>query len=195
MKLDKLTPLCKLAYKYGTDKCPQIRHLYTLVYYELLKDKKDIKKVLEMGIGCYFTMFKGYKTGASLYMWRDYFPNAHIYGADNMPRTIFARDRITTLLCDETKEEDLKKLINYVGADIDLFIDDGSHKAEHQIFMCKTVMPLLKKDVIYIIEDIINEQAIVDALPEYDCEVIKISSILKKEHLKDNEILIRVKNL
>ena len=45
------TDLCKLAYKYGTDKCPQLKHSYTPFYYQLLKSKRQkIKKILEMDI-------------------------------------------------------------------------------------------------------------------------------------------------
>ena len=45
-----------------------------------------------------------------------------------------------------------------------------------------------------LIEDIVDEQAIVDALPEYNCEVINITSKLKNENRSDNEVLIVVKH-
>ena len=77
-------------------------------------------------------------------MWRDFFPNAHIYGADIRPETIFNDERITTYLCDERKKEDLVNLIKNTGSDIDIFVDDGSHHLNDQIFTCKTLMPLLK---------------------------------------------------
>ena len=194
---NKKTPLCKLAYKYKTDKCPQIRHLYTLAYHKILKDnRKSIKKVLEMGIGAKKTMphVKNYKVGASLYMWRDFFPNAQIYGADSYHSTMFEDERIKTFLCNEREKEELESLIKNTGSDIDLFIDDGSHRQEDQVFMCRTLMPLLDRGVMYIIEDIVDEQAIVEALPEYDCEIINIYSKLKKENIKDNEVLIVVRH-
>jgi hypothetical protein len=168
------TPLCELAYKHRADKCPQINHNYTPFYYELLKDKKQsIKKVLELGVGNFKCMNKyvdNYKVGASLFMWRDFFPNAQIYGADILPEVMFEDDRIQTFLCDETKEEDLKKLIDQTGPDIDLFIDDGSHNGWHQIFTCKTLMPLLKKDVMYIIEDVRSIRSVSRNLSEYNCK-------------------------
>lgn len=137
-----MTPLCKLAYKYKTDKCPQIKHSYTPFYYELLKDK-DIKKVLELGIA----------KGGSLRMWRDFFPKAQIYGLDIVEETLIQEERITSYLCDETKEKDLRDVIKKIGSDIDLFIDDGSHRSNHQIFAAKILRPLLK-NAIYIIEDV-----------------------------------------
>lgn len=195
------TKLCKLAYKYGTDKCPRIKHNYTPYYYDLLKDKK-IKKVLEMGIGnypdmkhvdsCYDPRLKRtYIRGASLKMWRDFFPEAMIYGADNLPETIFEDERIKTFLCDETKEEDIKNLIKQTGRDIDLFIDDGSHKANHQLYLARTILPLLDKNVIYIIEDVGRPDWLVANLPEYKCEVPRLTNYVPHT-VKDRLLTIHI---
>lgn len=182
------TPLCKLAQKYGTDKCPQIKHNYTPHYYKLLKNKRNkIKKVLEIGIGYYEDMertevhlseYTGalYHKGASLKMWRDFFPNAKIYGADIELKTMFKDKRIKTFLCDETKEKDIKKLIIQTGSDIDLFIDDGSHARNHQVFLARNALPLLKKDVIYVIEDVTYPNYVIKRLRNYDCLNIFTSS-------------------
>jgi len=179
--------LDKLAYKYGTDKCPQLKHDYTTYYYEMFKDRRnEIKKVLEMGIGYYETMKhveikyddklkRHYHRGASLKMWRDFFPDAQIYGADIMPETMFEDERIKTFLCDETKKGDIENLVKQTGSDIDFFVDDGSHRYPHQIFLAKTILPLLKDDVIYIIEDTEFTRKISSALSDYDCEVVGFS--------------------
>ena len=99
------TELCKIAYKYKTDKCPQVKHVYTPVYYNMFNDiRNDVKKVFEMGI----------LGGASLRMWRDYFPNATIYGADILKDYTFKEDRIETFVCDETKKRDVKNLIKKI---------------------------------------------------------------------------------
>lgn len=173
------TELCNLAYKYGADKCPRIKHTYTPFYYELLKDKqKSIKKVLEMGVGC---------TGASLYMWRDFFTNAAIFGADIIPELMFEDDRITTFVCDQTNKDDLTKLVKNTGVDIDLFIDDGSHQWRDQIFTCKNLLPLLKKDVIYIIEDVRFPGSVERGLAEYDCLIPDLS----KRYTDNNLVLVR----
>lgn len=193
--LSDLTELCKLAYKYGSDKCPQLNHNYTPFYYELLKSrKKSIRKVLELGIG-YFTVMRhveklrgSYLRGASLYMWRDFFPNAQIYGADILPETIFEDERIKTYLCDERVKEDLVKLIENIGSDIDLFVDDSSHHVSDQVFTCQILMPLLKKDVIYIIEDVSHSKALAKALDRYECWVPQIS------RLGGDDQLVVVKN-
>ena len=168
------TPLCKLAYRYRTDKCPRIKHVYTPFYYELFKEKKQfIKKVLEMGIGYDETMRHCgnlYKVGASLRMWRDFFPNAQVHGADISPVAMFTNERITTHLCDERKKSDIERLVEKTGSDIDLFVDDGWHHYNTQIFLAKTILPLLNNNVIYIIEDVSHNRTIARALSEYNCE-------------------------
>ena len=131
----------------------------------------QIKKVLEMGVGDAKEMASAktshYQTGASLRMWRDFFPNALIFGADIESRMMFKTDRIETFVCDQSDKEDLMRLIDKTGSDIDLFVDDGSHIPEHQISTCLTLMPILKKDVIYVIEDI-SDLGILESFKDYD---------------------------
>ena len=182
------TPLCKIAYKHRTDKCPRIKHNYTPFYYEYLKDR-DIKKVLEFGIGYEGTMghVANYKTGASLYMWQEFFPKAQIFGADISPKAMIKDKRIKTYVCDETDEKQVKQLVSEIGGDIDLFIDDASHFVSHQILLAKTILPLLKKDVIYIIEDVGMPDHIRKALEGYVCEV---PNLRKKVHTSKDRLMI-----
>lgn len=169
-----VTTLCKLAFKYGSDKCPRIKHSYTPLYYRLLKDKRrKIKKVLEMGIGY----------AASLHMWHDFFPNAQIFGADNNPEALLESDRIKTFFCDERKKEDIVELIKNTGSDIDLFIDDGNHNSRRQAFLAKILMSQFQKDVVYIIEDVYYPNSIINALSEYDCQVFQFSPKFRDDRL------------
>ena len=140
--------LDELAVKYKTDKTPKLKHHYTDVYHELFKDRRNtVLKVCEIGIA----------EGASLFMWRDYFPNATIYGGDNDLERVFKlqlQERIKVFACDQHKSQDVESLIEQTGSDIDLFIDDGSHHPTDQLFTCAWIMPLLSKDSIYVIEDV-----------------------------------------
>ena len=191
------TPLCELAFKYKTDKCPQIGHTYTPRYYELLKDKKEsFKKVLELGVGTVVSMkhVKGYIPGASHRMWRDFFPNAMIYGTDIDPRCLFEDDRIKTFQVDTHRDwKKFSAIIKEIGYDIDLVIDDGPHKTPIQLVTVRRLMPILDKGVIYIIEDSHNPYAIRDNLPEYDCEVLDLTkepTELYKNGKNDNSLVI-----
>lgn len=143
--------LSRLAIKYRTDKVPQLGHSYTPYYHKLLKNR-IIKKVLEIGVGYPETMqhVPGYVTGASLFMWRDYFPGARIYAIENNEKAIINEDRIKTFLADQSSPEDLEKVIKEIG-DVDMIIDDGSHKTEHQIISAKYLIAHTK---LYIIEDV-----------------------------------------
>jgi len=179
------TELCELAEKYGADKCPQIGHQYTPFYYELFKDKRnDIKKVFEFGVGNMrqYKFIPNYTVGASLHMWRDFFPNAQIYGGDIVPESVFKDERLETFLCDERDKEQVIELIKKVGEDIDIFIDDASHHVHDQRFLCETVMPLLKKDVIYIIEDTRRHRMLAKQLPQYDCVGAKLLPNTRIKH-------------
>ena len=182
-----------IAYYYGSDKCPQIGHFYTEYYYGLLKDKREsIKKLLEIGVGAVENMnchCDWYQDAASLYMWQDFLPRAQIYGIDILPSLVFKDNRIETFLCDQYSKEDLEKLIDKIGSDIDIVIDDGSHKPKHQVFTCRTLMPLLKKDVIYIIEDV-GRPSIVYQLQDYDWHIVRKSQI---KHPNDRLIIIKNK--
>ena len=139
-----LTPLCELARKYGSDKF-SAKHSYSAWYWEQFKDRREtVKKVVEIGVG----------EGASLRMWREFFPNAMIYGGDIDPARCFADDRIDVTRCDQSKVEDLRQLIEHTGNDIDLFIDDGSHSPVDQLSTCLLLMAVLWPSVTYVIEDV-----------------------------------------
>lgn len=186
---DFKTPLCKLAFKYGTDKCPQIKHHHTETYYNLFKDKINtgqnfasgsVKKVLEIGI----------YSGASLRMWKEFFPGAEIYGIDIDPKTLIYEKNITTFICDQTNQKQLSKLIERIGSDIDIVIEDGSHNSADQVLACKNLMPLLNKDVIYCIEDV-RDMSIMEELSMYDCQYTKVRH---KNSFDDRVIVVRGKN-
>ena len=172
--------LTKLAIKYGTDKWG--KHTYTPYYFELLKERRHvIKKVIEIGTA----------EGASLFMWRDFFPNATIYGAEIDPARVALMEnqsRITMIQCDQTSEKDLKRVVAHTGTDVDLIIDDGSHILEDQIFSCKTLLPMFQKHLIYIIEDIQRWHTASKRLKEFDIEVPEL--IRTRHKRRDNYLVI-----
>lgn len=170
-KLYKLTELCEMGFKYGADKVPCVGHCYTPFYYEYLKEYRyKFRKILEVGVGDnrMIGAIKGSIIGASIHMWRDFFPNAMIYGADKAKECIFEEDRIKTFYCNENSKESIENLVKQTGTDIDLVIDDALHHTSNQIFLFENLMPLLDKKVIYIIEDCLHTRAIRKTFPEYD---------------------------
>jgi len=154
------TELCELATTFGTDKCNF--HHYTPHYHEMFKDRRnEVRKVLEIGIGDPASMAdpsgKPYQPGASLRMWRDYFPNATILGLDNNRSLLFYEERIWTRYADQGDENSIRTAILSLSGwtfGFDLIVDDGSHVPEHQVNTAKLLVPLLAPHGIYVIEDV-----------------------------------------
>lgn len=174
--------LSKLAKKYGTDRHPDSKHSYTPYYYNLFKkNRKKIKKILEIGVG----------EGSGLLMWQDFFPDAKIYGAEIDPKRIFKENRIDIFYCDQSSSENLKALIGITGSNLDFVVDDGSHKPEDQVLTCLTLMPLLNKKVVYIIEDV-ADFSIIKSLKDYDIEIPSLPR--KRDRYDDFLVVVRHKN-
>jgi demethylmacrocin O-methyltransferase len=195
------TPLCKLAFKYGTDKCPTLRHSSTPFYYELFRDRRRrVKKLLEIGIGFKrknpTKQYELYQVGASLMMWRDFFPNAEIYGIDVVPDSLIKGERIHTSLCDQSNKEQLENLIKEIGGDIDIVIDDGSHLHQHQVISARVLMPLLQKDVDYLIEDVQYNETVTRRLSSYNCMVVSFpfGTYRNRKNNIHNDRIVYLKN-
>lgn len=156
--------LTQLAKKYNVDKCPDIiskypTHSYISAYETILSPiREGATNVLEIGIGNVPLMsgiIDDYKPGCSLRMWRDYFPNATVYGCDILESVLFSEERICTFQVDQSQEQSLRTMISSIGiSDFDFIIDDGSHLPEHQELTFKTLWSFIKPGGIYIIEDV-----------------------------------------
>lgn len=161
-----MTRLCDLAKKYGCDKTVSIFHDYTPFYDQLLQGR-TVTRVLEIGIGSVASMshVKDYKPGASLRMWREYFPEAMIWGLDNDPGVMINERHILSLPCDQGNELSLTRVAYDLGH-FDLIIDDGSHQLPHQALTANTLIPkLLSPTGVYVIEDVIWRRELYALLP------------------------------
>lgn len=142
-----------LARKYDTDKGDQVTwsdkaHDYCNLHYQHLFGPLRYKKVklLEVGI----------LQGASLRMWRDYFPLGKIFGVDNDPILLFEDEpRIKCLLGDERYDEDMMVVGASYGP-FDIIIDDGCHNPDMQLKTLRNLYQYVKSDGYYVVEDIYN---------------------------------------
>jgi hypothetical protein len=133
-----------LGLSFGTDKSSW-GHDYLRFYEDYFrKFRRENIVFLEIGVA----------GGASLRVWRSYFSQAKIIGADINPESLrFRGNGISIEILDQSSIEDLTKLaINY--GPFDIVIDDGSHMWEHQIVSLKTLFPFLKNGGIYVVEDL-----------------------------------------
>lgn len=143
--------------KYGSDKSKV--HNYHLIYGSLFKKIKDVKKILEIGLGTNNDNIisnmgtKGYP-GASIRAFRDFFNKAIIYGADIDKKILFKEDRIKTFFADQTNLTDLKNIFKKTKGNYDLIIDDGLHAPYANVSVIIVSLKYLKKNGYLVIEDI-----------------------------------------
>ena len=97
----------------------------------------------------------GVQGGGSMQMWRQYFgKSAKIYGIDidskilNLPLI-----DVTLKVGDQNKEEFWNQFLSDIE-EIDCFLDDGGHTMSQQITTLINVWPKIKKDGVFICEDI-----------------------------------------
>lgn len=102
-----------------------------------------------------FVLFEvGVLNGGSIATWGEYFKNAVVVGVDINPDCKrFERDNIHVRIGDASDNNFLFDLFSEFGKP-DLFIDDGSHRWDHQIATLQYVFPLLSPGGYYIMEDI-----------------------------------------
>src|SRR5262245_28861100 len=161
--------LKELAQKYSNDKYHA--HSYIPFYESVFMGvRHEVKQVLEIGIG-YEHMMKPfvpeYVQGSSLKMWRDYFPNAKIYGIDNNDEALDGcrgLERIYTYICDQGSPLALLDLIARTGGEFDVVIDDGSHETKDQIITYKTLEPYMRRGGVYVVEDVREPEVVKRAI-------------------------------
>jgi hypothetical protein len=128
--------LDRLAKLWGTDKGLG-RHCYTQHYAAHLGRRRGaVEAVLEIGVGGYMDPHHG---GHSLFMWRNYFPRATVYGLDLFEKRLDAGARIVTLQADQADPDALQRALSGCPA-FDLIVDDGDHVGEHIIVSFETCL-------------------------------------------------------
>jgi hypothetical protein len=136
-------------------------HTYSNHYYSLFNHfKDDVKLVFELGLGTNNPNFLNNMTvngvpGSSLRVWRDYFINAQIYGADIDKDILFKENRIKTYYTDSLNATSIKIMWKKIGIqNFDIIIDDGLHTTTSNVNFFINSFNKLKKNGIYIIEDV-----------------------------------------
>ena len=205
------TDLCEIMGRHGSDKGSQniahSWHNYTIVYNALFSSRRgEPLRVFELGLGTNnvnlpSNMGKHGKPGASLRGWKEYFPNASIFGGDIDTDILFSEDRIKTYFCDQTnphiikymwKEEDLQQ-------PFDIIVEDGLHTFDANVCFFENSVQKLSDNSVYVIEDILNkdihrfEQKINEwkkIYPELSFNLMRVPSHVNPV---DNNLLIIIK--
>lgn len=141
--LGKIMTLDEIGLENGTDKASTKNDFLRRYEPFLASMRDDPIKLLEIGV----------LGGASIRTWRDYFKNGMIIGADINPEVKkYTDDRIAIEIIDQSMPTDLDALAS--KGPFDVIIDDGSHIWSHQILTLRKLLPVLKPNGIFIIEDL-----------------------------------------
>jgi predicted O-methyltransferase YrrM len=135
-----MTELCEIATKHRADKATTWG--YTPIYFEWLN--RGAQTVLEIGV----------YGGASLFTWRDFFPEARIYGVD-IDMHYFEPDgdaRIKTITCDAYNRDVMAPHLAAIGP-IDFIVDDCVHMKDEQVELLNQLWPSLRPGGVYAIEE------------------------------------------
>lgn len=198
-----MTSLCNIMTKHGSDKGSY--HNYTTIYYDYFNDiSNNNLNVFELGLGTNYTdipssMGPNGKPGASLYGWKEFFPNSNIYGADIDKRILFSSDRIKTYYCDQTNTQSINNLWNnsdLINLEFDIILDDGLHEFNANLTFFENSFFKLKKGGKYIIEDLfvetiekfenIKEQLII----KHNISSFEVLNLVRDHYPIDNSLLI-----
>jgi SAM-dependent methyltransferase len=118
-------------------------HSYIPIYEALLGPiRSTARAVLEIGVG---------PQALSLQMWREFFPNATIFGIDVDSLWEVTPDRIQFVLGDAYSAVPTE----IASRQYDLIIDDGSHALHDQLTVIEKYRPLLAPGGLLVIEDVV----------------------------------------
>ncbi len=199
--------LSELADIAGTDKgglvpvgnAPWPKHNYTDLYSLIFAaSRTSVSVFLEVGIGSSRPDIRGEwaehaKVGASLYMWRDFFPNAQIFGADIDPDSLVFSDRILCFTVDQTSSDSVANLRTQLPSGIDVVLDDGLHEYSAGKTLFEGISPSLSQNGVYIIEDVhisdfIEYKNFFMNLPDF--EVTFVSGRRPRGSRSDNRLIL-----
>jgi hypothetical protein len=140
-------------------------HDYHLVYAALLSSRRsDPLRLLEIGIGTNNPRILSHmgvwaKPGASLRAFRDFCPNAQVFGADIDKNILFEEDRIHTYYVDQTRLDSFDELYSHISDGMfDLVIDDGLHSPLANLSTMLFALKILKPSGVFIVEDITSSK-------------------------------------
>jgi hypothetical protein len=143
--------LDELARRFGTDKGTAAAGKlspkgYTRRYARYLAPlREEPIRLIEIGV----------RGGASIRMWEAFFPRALIHGIDIVESCRrFESERTRIHIGDQADPALLERVVETVGAPLDVVIDDGGHTMRQHRVSLETLLPHVRPRGIYAIEDL-----------------------------------------
>ena len=149
--------------RHGSDK--SLYRNYHLFYAEVFErlGKNTPLNILEIGLGSQnlkipSNMGTKFLVGASLKAYKEFFPNANIFGADIDKEILFTEDRIVTSYVDQLEVNTFEQMHKNFNCPIyDLVIEDGLHSFVASLHTLNFALKHTKKEGgIIILEDLCN---------------------------------------
>jgi hypothetical protein len=155
-------PLVSLCNQAGTDKGTERRsgngypHCYAIRYHDLFSPLRDERfALLEIGLDDASKASGRPRAAPSLEVWRDYFPEATLYGYDINDFAGLERDGTVIFRGDQGSRQDLERfLAQHDRPTFRIVIDDGSHASSHQQASLAALFHQVEPGGMYIIEDL-----------------------------------------
>ena len=154
------TPLCQLATKYMTDKSPYNimthRHPYTMVYDMFLRSYQMMGSSMRLGE-------VGILNGASIRMWREYFPHASLSAFDIDKKAlekVSVIHGVSAYHVDSGEGSGLRQALAEAtegGKKFTVLLEDASHRLDHQLVFLREAIDFVAPGGILIIEDIFRD--------------------------------------
>ena len=145
--------LVDLAQYYHTDK-HYFHNYFEKVYQDLFHPiRLTTKKFVELGV----------HEGASMIIWREFFPNATIIGLDLTPGLNRIEDK-TRMEFGQLNSQFRNELDDFASkhSDIDVFMDDGSHTMKDQQMTLASVFRSIRPGGIFVLEDLHTSLSVID---------------------------------
>lgn len=147
--------ITQILRKYDTDK--ETFHRYGPTYETIFSqyDREDKLNILEIGT----------QKGGSLLAWKEYFPNATVYGVD-----------IVDVVPDEYKLDTVTRVISDIkewknNMEWDIVIDDGSHYLMDLAYVIPNYLIKLKKGGVLVIEDVRHPSLLIRVIENLICDI------------------------
>lgn len=142
--------LNEIGVKHGTDKS-DLLHGYLEEYEKLFPNPDSVEKVVELGLQRRSGKWKE-SSMPSVRMWLEFFPNAHVFGFDMQNLDSF--ERFTFFRGEQGRCKHHVEFGKLCGWDLDLVVDDCSHRPTDSLLSLLFFWPRLKKGGVYIVEDV-----------------------------------------
>ena len=127
----------------------KVYDFYTLYTKHLKRFRFKKIRLLEIGVGGYEDPERG---GASLRMWRSFFPFSRVFAIDINDKSPHEERRIKIFKGSQSDTLFLEKMLAKTG-NLDVIIDDGSHFSKDVITSFEYLFPHLNHGGVYVIED------------------------------------------